>query len=50
MRKKYRVGEGSEAGKQGEYGLSKSPVGVSEVIQGREAGAVAYDWEEGEKG
>lgn len=47
MRKKYRVGEGSEAGKWGEYGLSKSPVGVSEVMQGKEAGAVAYGWKEG---
>ena len=50
MRKKYRVGEGSEAGKWGEYGLSKSPVGVSEVMQGKEPGAVAYGWEEGKKG
>lgn len=50
MRKKYRVGEGSEAGKWGEYGLSKSPFGVSEVMQGKKAGAEAYDWEEEKKG
>lgn len=37
MRKKYRVGESSGAGMQGEYGLGKSPVGVLEVMQREEA-------------
>ena len=34
MRKKYGVGEGSGSGKRGDYKLSKSPVGVSEVTKG----------------
>jgi hypothetical protein len=33
MRKQYGVGEGSGAGRGGEFKLSKSLVGVSEVMQ-----------------
>lgn len=32
--KKYGEGEGSRAGKEGEFKLSKSPVGVSRLTKG----------------